>query len=170
MSDQASMDPNVFGPAAAGYTPPQFEQATQKVIQAIRDKVESGGTDPGELQKRLTQRFGAKAEGVVTNNGGIDYVKLENVVTEFRAALEDRVRDRLGNSAQIIEDSKDQKKIKQGAAPDVPPVPDIPKLASVIPEPPKTPEPHGIRQFVDKILDELIGNDLDSGKMVNLKT
>ena len=52
----------------------------------------------------------------------------------------------------------------------MPPVPDIPKLASVIPEPPKTPEPHGIRQFVDKILDELIGNDLDSGKMVNLKT
>ena len=66
--------------------------------------------------------------------------------------------------------AKGPKKIKQGAAPDVPPVPDIPKLASVIPEPPKTPEPHGIRQFVDKILDELIGNDLDSGKMVNLKT
>ena len=108
MSDQASMDPNVFGPAAA-YTPPQFEQTTQKVIQAIREKVESGGTDPEELQKRLTERFGAKAEGVVTNNGGIDYVKLENVVTEFRAALEDRVRDRLGNSAHIIEEAKDQK-------------------------------------------------------------
>ena len=68
-----------------------------------------GGTDPEELQKRLTERFGAKAEGVVTNNGGIDYVKLENVVTEFRAALEDRVRDRLGNSAHIIEGLRTKK-------------------------------------------------------------
>ena len=170
MSDQTNMDPNVFGPAVAAYALPQFEQAAQKVIEAIRDKVETGGISPEELQKRLTERFGAKAEGVVTNNGGIDYVKLENVVTEFRAALEDRVRERLGSSAHIVEGSKDQKKIKQGAAPDVPPVPDIPKIKSVIPEPPKTPEPHGIRQFVDKILDDLIGNDLDNGNVVNFKT
>ena len=59
--------------------------------------------------------------------------------------------------------------MKQGAAPDVPPVPDTPKIKSVIPESPKIPEPHGIRQSVDKILDELIGNDLDSGNVVNLK-
>ena len=170
MSDQTSMDPNVFGPLVSAYPPPHFEQATQKVIEAIREKVETGGTDPEELQKRLTERFGAKAEGVVTNNSGIDYVKLESVVTEFRAALEDRVRDRLGSSVHIIADSRDQKKIKQGAASDVPPVPDIPKVESVIPEPPETPEPHGIRQFVDKILDELIGNDLDGGNVVNLKT
>ncbi len=170
MSDQTSMDPNLIGASLSLYSPTLIESSTQKVVEAIREKVEAGETDPTELQRRLTERFGAKAEGVVINDGGIDYVKLENVVNEFRAAIEERLRDRLGNSAQLAEGTTNKKKVVQGAVDDVPPIPDIPKVESVIPEPPKPPEPHGIRQFVDKILDELIGNDLDSGNVVNLKT
>tara|TARA_Y100001960_G_C14719081_1_gene851385 strand:- start:756 stop:1250 length:495 start_codon:yes stop_codon:yes gene_type:complete len=164
------MDPNLIGASLSLYSPTLIESSTQKVVEAIREKVEAGETDPTELQRRLTERFGAKAEGVVINDGGIDYVKLENVVNEFRAAIEERLRDRLGNSAQLAEGTTNKKKVVQGAVDDVPPIPDIPKVESVIPEPPKPPEPHGIRQFVDKILDELIGNDLDSGNVVNLKT
>ncbi len=170
MSDQTSMDPNLIGVSVSSFSPTPIESSTQKVVEIIRNKVESGEADPTELQRRLFERFGAKAEGVVMNDGRIDYVKLENVVNEFRAAIENRVRDRLGNAIQVIETADAKKKTVQGAANDVPPIPDVPEVESVIPEPPKPPEPHGIRQFVDKILDELIGNDLDSGNVVNLNT
>lgn len=169
MSDQTNLDPNVFGAGVLHHIhPPPFERPAEQVVDAIREKVEAGDTDPADLQHRLSNRFGAKADGIVTADGTIDYAKLESVVADFRAALEDRVRHRLGDAAHAVQDDKNRGAVPE--VPEAPEVPYVPKVESVVPEPPKTPEPHGIRQFVDKILDELVGDDLDSGNVVNLKT
>lgn len=171
MSDQTNLDPNVFGAGVLYHIhPPPTARPAEQVVEVIRDKVEAGETDPEDLQRRLSKRFGAKAEGIVTEDGVVDYGRLERVVAEYRAAVEDRVRHRLGEGAHAVQDEKERVKAEQGQDSDVPEVPHVPEAVSVIPEPPKTPEPHGIRQFVDKILDELVGDDLDSGSVVNLKT
>lgn len=163
MSDQTHLDPNAAGPGVVYRSSPQpTQEQAQQVVDAIRDKIEAGETDPAELQRRLSARFGADAGDIVDEQGAIDYGKLEKVITAFRAEVEDRVRSHLGGSVHAIQD--------EPPLPERPEVPDVPEPASVIPEPPKTPELHGIRQFVDKILDELVGDDLDSGAVVNLKT
>jgi hypothetical protein len=171
MSDQANLDPIVYWASASfPIHPPPHERPATKVVEAIRDKIESGDTDPADLQRRLSERFGAKAEGIVGKDGVIDYARLEAVVSAFRAELDDRVRHRLGEAARPPKPDQASKPAKPEIGPEPVDVPYVPKVASVVPEPPKTPEPHGIRQFVDQILHELVGGDLDSGTVVNLKT
>ena len=171
MSDQANLDPTAYGSAASFLIhPPPHERPAAKVVEAIRDKVESGDTDPADLQHRLTKRFGAKAEGIVAKDGVIDYARLEAVVSAFRAELEDRVRHRLGETARPANPGDERERIEAQLAPEPVEVPHIPKVDGVVPERPKTPEPHGIREFVDKILHELVGDDLNSGGVVNLRT
>ena len=171
MSDQTSLDPNAVG-ASVIYQlhPPPHERPGQRVAEAIRDKVESGKLDPADLQSRLTGNFGDKADGIVSEDGTIDYAKLGKVVAEFQAAIDNRVRDRLGNGVRQAPPPGPDQPVDPATHDADLEIPYVPAVASVVPEPPKTPEPHGIRQFVDKILHELVGEDLDSGKLVNLKT
>jgi hypothetical protein len=171
MSDQANLDPTVYGVVASYLAhPPPNERPAQKVVAAIRDKIQSGDTDPADLQRRLTERFGAKADGIVAKDGTIDYARLETVVGAYRAELEDRVRHRLGENHRPPKQAETRESPVAELGPEPIDVPHVPKVDSVVPEPPKTPEPHGIRQFVDKILHELVGDDLDKGSVVNLKT
>lgn len=84
-----------------GYTPMQSLQGTQRTaptppqmpgpdaipnrgIQKLEDNVKSGRIDPEELANRLAERFGDKAEGIVGEDGGVDFDALRSLLEQDR--------------------------------------------------------------------------------------
>jgi hypothetical protein len=68
-------------------SPPQMpnpDEMLDKGIQKLEDNISSGKVDTEELASKLADRFGDKADGIVGEDGSVDFDKLKSLLTRDR--------------------------------------------------------------------------------------
>ncbi len=84
---------------------PDIRDLVEGRVDHLKSDVESGRVDVADLQKRLIERFGDAAEGIVGDDGKVDFDKLVEVITTDRiASLHERLVARFGDDAEGLLD------------------------------------------------------------------
>jgi hypothetical protein len=83
--------------------PPTLQEAAHNRVEHLKDKVDNGEIDLEKLQARLQFRFGDAANGVVGDDGSVDFKRLEDLIVQRRAvSLQHRLESRFGDAAKGI--------------------------------------------------------------------
>ncbi|MEE9250905.1 MAG: hypothetical protein V3U93_07230, partial [Alphaproteobacteria bacterium] len=99
---------NLFAARGLGFDdlpsrPPNIQESAQEQLNHSKERVEAGEIDTVTLQERLEIRFGEAAEGIVGEDGTIDFEKLESVIREQRLSqFQDFLEARFGEDAEGI--------------------------------------------------------------------
>ncbi len=99
---------NMFAALGLGFDdlssrPPNIRGFSQEQLNYPKERVEAGEIDTAKLQKRLEIRFGEAAEGIVGEDGTVDFEKLESLIREQRVSqLQDLLEARFGEDAEGI--------------------------------------------------------------------
>lgn len=66
-------------------------------VERIKQALETGKLDTTQLQERLEARFGEAAQGIVSDDGSVDFESLEALIIEHRTTrLEQKLEARFG--------------------------------------------------------------------------
>ena len=82
---------------------PDIPQIAERRVDHIEKRLEAGKLDTETLDKRLHARFGDRADGIVGEDGKVDFGRLEKLFAEARSGkLQDRLHARFGDAADGI--------------------------------------------------------------------
>ena len=88
--------------AAAG-SKPDVAETPQKPLERFMERVESDEFDGARFQHRLEARFGDAAEGIVGEDGSVDFEQLKVLISgQNGARLQERLIERFGEDAAGI--------------------------------------------------------------------
>ncbi len=84
-----------------GNSPTDIQDFAQRRVDHLREKVEAGDIDPQKLQDRLYARFGDKAGNVISDDGVVDFDKLQGLIATHQATkLQGRLESWFGDEAK----------------------------------------------------------------------
>jgi hypothetical protein len=75
----------------------------EALVDRLERRLEAGKLDTGALEERLEARFGEAADGIVGEDGSVDFERLETLIVETRSSeLQDRLTERFGEAAEGV--------------------------------------------------------------------
>ncbi|ACT58241.1 hypothetical protein [Hirschia baltica] len=87
--------------------PPPPAEAVEESVSLLQDSIESGEIDTEELSAQLTSQFGTEADGIVSEDGDVDFDALTDLLTKSAAEdMQTKLTERFGeDAASIVNDS-----------------------------------------------------------------
>jgi len=85
---------------------PNISQVAERRVDHLEARLEAGKLDTATLEKRLEARFGEAAQGIVSEDGSVDFDALEKLIVQSRSAeLQERISARFGDAGDDIVDA-----------------------------------------------------------------
>ncbi len=91
MAGLAMLAPLIGGVLNSIISPSQAKVQVQHQVDNIKDKFTNGAIDPMQLKEKLLEKFGEKAEGIVNENGEIDFAKLQELLADHLEQLQHKI-------------------------------------------------------------------------------